>query len=131
MPYTDVNILNVGRGSCAVVESTSGRKSMIDMNDGGELREAAGMSVAARFLQEAAINSLKSKLVDPIAWCKRYGITQLWRFILTHPDADHMAGLRRILSGELRADNFWDILHSRIKIGRSDFKNDSEYADWQ
>ena len=49
MPYTDVNILNVGRGSCSVVESPSGRKSMIDINDGGELREAAGMSFAARF----------------------------------------------------------------------------------
>ena len=68
MPYTDVNILNVGRGSCAIVESPSGRKSMIDINDGGELREAAGMSVATRFLQEAAIKSLKSKLVDPVAW---------------------------------------------------------------
>lgn len=131
MPYTDVNILNVGRGSCSVVESPSGRKSMIDINDGGELREAAGMSFAARFLQEAAINSLKSKLVDPIAWSRRYGITQLWRFILSHPDADHMAGLRRILSGELRTDNFWDIPHNRMRSKRSDFKNDSEYADWQ
>jgi beta-lactamase superfamily II metal-dependent hydrolase len=130
MPYTDVNILNVGRGSCAVVESPSGRKSMVDINDGGELREAAGMSPAARFLEGAAMNSLRSKLVDPLAWCKRNGITQLFRFILSHPDADHMAGLRRVLRGELPTENFWDIPHNRGRSKR-DFKNDSEYEDWR
>ena len=118
MPYTDVNILNVGRGSCAVVESPSGRKSMIDINDGGELREAAGMSAATRLLQEAAIKSLEEQAGRPDRVVQSEWDPQLWRFILSHPDADHMAGLRRILSGELRADNFWDIPHNRIRSKR-------------
>jgi len=131
MGHTDVNILNVGRGSCAVVESPSGRVSMIDINDGGELREAAGMSPAARFLEGALISSLKRKLDDSIDFCKRNGISELWRFILSHPDADHMAGIRRILSGEMPAAVFWDIPHERVRRDRREFKNDSEYADWQ
>lgn len=131
MGYTDVNILNVGAGSCAVIESPSGRASMIDINDGSDLREAAAMSPADRFLRESAIRALKAKLVDPINFCKRNGIGELWRFILSHPDGDHMAGIRRVLSGELPALNFWDIPHKRTHGGRTEFKTDAAYADWQ
>ena len=130
MAHTDVNILNVGAGSCAVIGSPSGRYSMIDINDGGELREAAGMSSAARMLREAELKSIKARLVDPISFCHTNGIRQLWRFVLSHPDADHMAGLRRVLGGELPATNFWDIPHHRVRRRRDEFRNDAAYQDW-
>ena len=41
MAYTDVNILNVGAGSCAVDRVAQRPDSMIDINDGSELREAS------------------------------------------------------------------------------------------
>jgi len=131
MGYTDVNILNVGAGSCAVIESPSGRNSMIDINDGGELREAASMGPQDRLIREAAIKKMQDELVDPVAWCKANSITELFRFVLSHPDADHMSGLRRVLSGELAALNFWDLPHHRQRSKRDEFKNDLEHEDWQ
>jgi len=131
MAHSDVSILNVGAGSCCVIESPSGRNSMIDINDGSDLREAAAMSSIDRLLGEAAISAAKAKLVDPVAWCKANGISQLWRFVLSHPDADHMAGIRRVLGGEFPTLNFWDIPHNRVRTSRDEFKTDAAFEDWQ
>lgn len=130
MTHTDVNILNVGAGSCAVIESPSGRTSMIDINDGGDLREAAAMSALDRLLREGAIKQLQARLVDPIEWCRANGIHELWRFVLSHPDADHMAGVRRVLGREFPTENFWDTPHRRTRSSRSEFKTDEAYQDW-
>jgi competence protein ComEC len=94
-------------------------------------REAMAMSWLDRAIREATLSSLSGELVDPIHFCKTNGIEDLHRFVLSHPDADHMAGLRRILSGELPALNFWDIPHSRVHSGRGDFKTDAAYDDWR
>ncbi len=128
--HTDVNILNVGAGSCAVIESPSGRNSMVDINDGSDIREAATLSAVDRLLREGAIKQMQARLSDPIAWCRENGIHDLWRFVLSHPDADHMAGIRRVLSGELPTQNFWDIPHQRVRSSRSEFKTDGAYEDW-
>jgi competence protein ComEC len=130
MAHTDVSVLNVGAGSCAVIESPSGRNSMIDINDGSDLREAAAMSALDLLLREGAIKQLQAKLVDPIEWCRANGIHELWRFVLSHPDADHMAGVRRVLRRELPTENFWDIPHRRTRSSRSDFQTDAAYEDW-
>lgn len=130
MTYSDVNVLNIGAGSCIVIESPSGRYSMIDINDGSDLREAASMSPLERILRSATIDAMKAKLAHPIEFCKANGINDLWRFILSHPDADHLAGIRRVLSGELPASNFWDIPHHRVRTKRDEFKTDAAYEDW-
>jgi competence protein ComEC len=124
MTYSDINFLNVAAGSCTVIESPSGRVSMIDINDGTELREAQSMSLASRILKEAEIQALAARLVDPVDWVKqRVGATHLFRFILSHPDCDHLSGLRRLLIlDEVPILNFWDIPHSK-QLKKSDFTN--------
>ncbi len=110
---TDVYILDVGAGSCVVIDHPSGRRTMIDINDGRRLRTYEREELLRRpggyllaLLEEA-------QLPDPIGWFKsRFG-DYLYRFILSHPDADHLAGLRRLLAGELTLENFWDLPHSR------------------
>jgi beta-lactamase superfamily II metal-dependent hydrolase len=131
MAHSDISFLNVGAGSCTVVESPSGRVSMIDINDGTELREARSMSSEARALREAEIKELSARLVDPITWVKtRVGCDGLFRFVLSHPDCDHLAGLRRILlRRELPTLNFWDIPHSKA-LSKADFTNDDLWSDW-
>ena len=43
----------------------------------------------------AVADRAKRELTDPIDFLKRtYPHERLWRFILTHPDLDHMRGLR-------------------------------------
>src|SRR5713226_8372778 len=101
--YTDVHVLNVGRGSCTVIHSPSGRATMIDINDGGKLRpeeyEAIKKRSSLLLFAEALIAKEEKLLDDPVDWFKSHIGTSMFRFILSHPDKDHMAGIRRLLSG--------------------------------
>lgn len=129
--YTDVHILNVGAGSCTVVASPSGRLSMIDINDGGELRDYE-KSALGGLLSLARRRELEARLVDPIRWVRERFGDQLWRFILSHPDADHMAGIRRVLrDGELVPMNFWDLPHRRRRGASYTFRTIGEREDWK
>jgi beta-lactamase superfamily II metal-dependent hydrolase len=69
-----------------------------------------------------------SQSTDPISYLKSIGVSSLFRFILSHPDMDHMDGLDR-LCDEFRVYNFWDTGSPRPK---PDFGWGSKYleADW-
>ncbi len=60
---------------------------------------------------------------------RTFGIGQLWRFIITHPDMDHMDGLEK-LKREVGFHNFWDTGARRQKPDFDNFFRYSE-ADWQ
>lgn len=117
MPRTVIHVLNVGAGSTTVVQSPSGRLSVIDVNDGQEQRS---------YEQGAASRSL----TDPIDWLRANCGTDIFRFILSHPDADHMAGLRRLLlDNSVPIHNFWDIAHSRRRT-EDDCRSKEAWHDW-
>lgn len=134
--YTDIHILNVGRGSCTVIESPSRRTTMIDINDGGRLRPDEREAIEGRFnvhaLAEALIKQEEQKLVDPIDWYLEHVGTSMWRFILSHPDKDHMAGVRRLLSGSAGIDItvFWDYDHTRVRTEEEYGNNEAAWLDW-
>jgi beta-lactamase superfamily II metal-dependent hydrolase len=113
---TNVYVLNVGAGSCTVIHSPTGHLSMVDVNDGTDQRS-----------YEPAAS--EQPLTDPIDWFRAKFGTDLFRFILSHPDGDHMAGLRRILRGELSVQNFWDLPHNRHRDD-DDFRNEEARNDW-
>jgi competence protein ComEC len=133
--YTDVHILNVGRGSCTVIQSPSGRASMIDINDGGKLRpdeyEAIEQRTAYSSLAEAHITKKEQLLDDPIDWFKTHVGTSMWRFILSHPDMDHLSGIRRLLdeSSGIDLTVFWDYDHNRVRK-EADFPTQAGWLDW-
>jgi beta-lactamase superfamily II metal-dependent hydrolase len=133
MTATEVHILNVGAGSCTVMRSPLGHTSMIDINDGGELRsyeQEAIRSSKSLVEQILILAKEKQKLDDPIEWYRRNIGDDIFRFILSHPDKDHMSGIRRVLMGELPATNFWDIPHKRTRT-KADFSSDAGWRDWQ
>lgn len=75
----------------------------------------------------AAVNAARNEITDPVEFMKtRYPGRSLWRFVLTHPDMDHMRGIKR-LHTEIGFDNFWDTRHSK---SITSFKNDSDKEDW-
>lgn len=132
--YTDVHVLNVGRGSCTVVASPGSRTTMIDINDGGKLRaeEYEAIKQRSAYFSASQIAKEEQLLDDPIKWFKaRYG-TSMHRFILSHPDMDHLSGIRRLLSRdrEVEVTNFWDYDHTR-KREKSDFPTQAGWLDWQ
>ena len=67
----------------------------------------AQMAEAERKLQEA-----KDRITSPIdylnAW---FPGRSIFRYIQTHPDMDHMAGIHRLTEERIEIVNFWDTKH--------------------
>jgi competence protein ComEC len=117
MVPTSVYVLNVGAGSTTVVKSPSGNVSVIDLNDGQEQRSYETDSSA-------------EPLTDPVAWCRDNVGGNIFRFILSHPDADHMAGLRRLFVEDgVSVVNFWDLPHKRTR-SEDDCRTEQAWHDW-
>jgi competence protein ComEC len=74
------------------------------------------------YLAEAtARHEAKKELTDPIEYLhQHYPGESLFRFVLTHPDLDHMRGLKK-LHEAIGFINFWDTSHTngRSKLGSS------------
>ena len=135
--YTDVHVLNVGRGSCTVIESPRGRATMIDINDGGKLRDEEYAAIRQRsFIELLAGTQIKKEealLVDPVEWFLANVGDSMWRFILSHPDKDHMSGIRRLLNREREIEvlHFWDYDHTRRRTEADYPNNPAGWLDWR
>jgi len=86
-------------------------------------------SLAPGFLGEyfGAMQAAKDELTDPIDFMRRvYPGEKLFRFVLTHPDLDHMRGIKRVYE-TIGFTNFWDTAHTKPT---PDFKSDDDEEDW-
>lgn len=150
----DFYFLNVGHGDCTIVDFQD-RLTMIDINNSrvldpdSERELSAAASSAAfgaylnaavrgdyRFSQdqyEAAFKaSYQEKLVDPVEWLRvNFPGRALHRFILTHPDMDHMSGLYALRRAGLDVLNFWDTNHWKT-FSPLDFEHAKyDFRDWE
>src|SRR5690349_1999769 len=112
-----IHFLNVGHGDCTIIEHASGNLTMIDINNADqldedsrkELAEAYGITGAAydlgRFLTKDFNLSFRKtylqpkgydvELTDPVNYyLQRWKGKSIFRFIATHPDLDHLRGLK-------------------------------------
>jgi beta-lactamase superfamily II metal-dependent hydrolase len=70
---------------------------------------------------------MKEHPTNPIKYCKDNKIGAIWRFILTHPDMDHMDGLSNLFS-DVTVGNFWE---TGVRKAKPDFtKGKYNEADW-
>ncbi len=145
-----IHFLNVGHGDCTIIKFPSGRIAMVDINNSRvldqetarELAEIYGhsekaiLSFGLRGLKIPEILTYEERfLTDPVEfYLSHYGREPVFRFILTHPDMDHMTGLYRLHRAEqIRILNFWDTIHS---VEKSDDPKDWENTpydirDWR
>ena len=118
-----VHFLNVGNGDCSIIEHNSGRVTMIDIC-AGNIKET--IKKAAPTILEALGPSskpsgnyrMRDRPTNPIAYMKRHGIKRPFRFILTHPDCDHLDGFDTLCT-EFGVTNFWD---NGLRREKPDFK---------
>lgn len=145
-----IHFLNVGHGDCAIIEHASGHLTIIDINNADhldedsrkELAEAYGIVgrdyasatlVASMLNQSFRKTILASKgydveLTDPVAYfLANWKGQSIFRFIATHPDLDHLRGLRRISQEQIPILNFWDTNHN---IAEKDTDSDDDKAEW-
>ena len=132
-----IHFLNVGHGDCTVIEHPSGRITMIDINNSQDYDFESHMELLAEKVAEygsvgftastMAQAAEQMETTDPIYWWKeRFGDRRCWRFVLTHPDMDHMRGIKNFFE-QVGVDNFWDTNNTK-KL--TDFRSDADREDW-
>lgn len=103
-----VHFLTVGNGDCTIIEHNTGHITVIDICGGNRQsisKEEANFSEA---LNKPRGNfAMCKKPTNPIEYLKSLGVSSIWRFILTHPDMDHMDGLDN-LATNFSIINYWD-----------------------
>jgi beta-lactamase superfamily II metal-dependent hydrolase len=143
-----IHFLNVGHGDSTIIEFPSGRVAMIDINNSkvlddetaSELAEAHNYKISYDFFKSLGAKDKQAReyeekyLTDPVDYyISRYGKgREIFRFIATHPDMDHLTGLYR-LNQEIQILNFWDTLHSVEKSDDPSDWEDTGYdiRDWR
>lgn len=122
-------MLNVRQGDCFLLErSASARLTMIDVCCGNlDIIKLAKSIEVSEALKPLGNFQMCKKPTNPIDYIKEKGFSSVFRFILSHPDMDHMDGIKRLF-GDLNVCNFWDC---GIRRDKPDFK-DSPYSesDW-
>lgn len=116
----DVHFVNVGKGSCTIINPPSGRLTVIDIDD----------SRAVSDIEKAFITLLKDySLTNPSDYLDQYFPERdIFRFILTHPDMDHMSGIKNLFESR-NIWNFWDTNNTKESTSWEGSPYDPE--DWK
>lgn len=103
-PLAKIHFLNVSNGDCNIIEHDSGNLTVIDVNEAGSVEEEVIMDegrTLGNFNQ-------KNNPTDPIKYIQNLDIgSTVFRFILTHPDMDHLGGIKKFFD-KFSVLNFWD-----------------------
>jgi len=102
-----VHFLNVNEGDCTWIEHPSNNNTVIDICNGQKLdRIVESASMHGNYNQ-------KNYPVNPIEYFKKRGMKKIFRFILTHPDMDHMDGIKQLFE-TFEVLNFWDTKNTKV-----------------
>lgn len=122
-----VHFLTVGEGDCSIIQHNSGRVTVIDICGGNRTVTKAEARVLEALDKRKGNFTMCKKPTNPIDYLQTLGVTSIWRFILSHPDMDHLDGFDN-LATHFSIDNFWD---SGLRKDKPDFSG-SPYneKDW-
>ena len=138
---TKIHFLNVGHGDCTIIEHPSGRITMIDVCNAKHLDDESRREIAGEYgisgtdyitklvsarLQNKSFRELYLNgkgynvgLTDHVDYYKQhFGTKEIFRYIQTHPDLDHMRGLHRLHQEGIQILNFWDTRQNPSKKKR-------------
>jgi len=123
-----LHFLNVKNGDCSIIEHSTGNTTVIDISNGKEddsrlLLEALGLESASQGNYHQ-----KNNPENPISYLKNLNKRSIMRFILTHPDMDHMDGLKALFRN-FSVANFWDTKNNKSIPTFESFGFNKE--DWQ
>ncbi len=131
-----VHCLNVRLGACYIIQHASGRISMIDVNSAFTpmTTKAAHFSLAENYQKgwKPVPGNFQQKTDpdNPITYLRKIKVESIFRFILTHPDLDHMGGIKADFA-EFGPLNFWDTANTK-EIAEGSFGSRRDLAaDWE
>ena len=126
-----IHFLNVNQGDCIILEHNSGRLSIFDISAGNIDRVRSSLAGYST-LRDAKAGQGNYRMcqypTNPLDYLTDMKVEEIWRFILSHPDMDHLDGFNSLLD-EFRVLHFWD---SGAKKEKPDFSEYSGYKeeDW-
>ena len=105
-----IHFLNVSNGTCAVIRHNSGHVTVLDVCN-AKSREPVmeALSAASAKTERGVTGDFRQKKypVNPVAYMHEHNISDIFRYIQTHPDMDHMDGIE-FLFEVFSPVNFWD-----------------------
>lgn len=136
-----IHFLNVLEGDCNIIQHDTGRTTVIDICNGnhdeselGEILEKVdrlNTQRDRRFVPESKKDYQQKKTPDnPLEYLSnKLNINEIHRFIITHPDMDHLDGIKSLFSS-FNILNTWDTDNNK-KL--SSFENFHGYRkeDWE
>src|SRR5262245_34427741 len=112
-----IHFLNVKDGDCSIIEHNSGRVTVMDVCNAKApevvLEEVYKILAAGEKGIQGNFNQ-KAYPVNPISYFKEHGIGSIHRFVLSHPDMDHLDGIESFFKA-YPPSNFWDTNNSAKK----------------
>jgi beta-lactamase superfamily II metal-dependent hydrolase len=134
-----LHFLNVLEGDCNIIQHDSGRVSVVDVSNAynaedtpAEKRvkqEKEQIIKARNYVPFGKINFQQKENPDnPIDYLQKLEIRNIFRFIITHPDMDHLDGIRDLYS-EFGITNTWDTDNNK-ELNQADFPSKFNPEDW-
>jgi competence protein ComEC len=137
-----VHFLNVLEGDCNIIQHDSKRISVIDVSNAyNEIDTESEKAVKAskeraemRKRTQVPVNKVDYKQKEnpdnPIVYLKsNIGASNIFRFIISHPDMDHLDGISDLYS-EFEITNTWDTDNNKTIDLNSNFAGYNK-EDWQ
>lgn len=135
-----IHFLNVLEGDCNIIQHDSGRVSVIDICNGNHdekaLNELLGkvdrlvVQKNRRYVPGTRNDYMQKKHPEnPIEYLSaKLGLKNIHRFIITHPDMDHIDGIEALYS-EFNISNTWDHNNKKTIAENQSFIGYKK-ADW-
>lgn len=98
-----IHFLDVGQGDCSVIQHRSGRITMIDVCNA---RNPSPYTAGILAMKNANHLIADPNYENPISYLHKFDIHEIFRFIATHPDMDHIDGISDIFD-TFFPENFW------------------------
>lgn len=134
-----IHFLNVLEGDCNIIQHDNGHITVMDVsnasNDEWTLQEQQVRASQERqemqnndYVPIGKTNFHQKRTPDnPIDYLKKYGVKDIFRFIISHPDMDHLDGIRDLYQ-DFTVINTWDTNNDKEHTGGTGGKYNSE--DW-
>ena len=100
-----IHFLNVNEGDCILIQHPSGHNTVIDISNGTIVENV--------FESMSGNHNQKNHPVNPVEYFKNLNIDTVFRFVLTHPDMDHMDGIKNLFDN-FSVLNFWDTENDKV-----------------
>ena len=126
-----IHFLNVMEGDCSIIQHNSGRVTVIDVCNARSTDLSNLELQIARLSCSSVLKNFKQKKypVDPVAYMRDHDINSIFRYVQTHPDMDHMDGIKALFK-EFAPRNFWDTDNRKEMPDSSWLQSQYNRYDW-